>query len=63
MSATGQDEDASKRNQQPMLARHRAKEAGQEGTQTPKSGYFPLGMKEGFNQWVRTPRARQSDNH
>ena len=31
-----------------MLARQRAKE---EGDQQPKSGYFPLGYKEGFSQW------------
>ena len=55
MAAADQDEDVAKRNQQPMLARQRAKMQGDgssEGNQTPKSGYFPLGMKDGFNQWV-----------
>ena len=34
---------------QAMLASQRAREAGQKA---PKSGYFPLGYKEGFGQWV-----------
>lgn len=32
-----------------MLARQRAKEDGD--NQQPRSGYFPLGYKEGFSQW------------
>lgn len=40
-----------------MLARHRQQEADANGSearsqsQAPRSGYFPLGYKEGFSQW------------
>ncbi|KAK5175725.1 uncharacterized protein LTR77_000864 [Saxophila tyrrhenica] len=35
----------------PMLARHRAREDPEVSTQPPKSSYFPLGYKDGWNQW------------
>ena len=36
----------------PMLARHRAKEEAEASGQQPsRSGWFPLGYKDGFSQW------------
>ena len=54
-TANGNDDDFTTRNQQGMLASQRAKaenvptEANRTGRFT---GYFPLGYKEGFSQWV-----------
>jgi len=47
MASTVQ-EDASTRTQQSPLARQRAKEQGED---TAKTEWFPLGYKEGFSQW------------
>ena len=46
--ATTVEEDPSSRTQQSPLARQRAKEQGQD---TSKIDWFPLGYKEGFSQW------------
>jgi len=49
-SASSDDENMSG-GQQDMRASQRA------GAQTPnRAGYFPLGYKEGFSQWVRLTR-------
>ena len=47
------DDVKSQSGQQPMLARHRAKQEteAQGGKPQPKSAYFPLGYKDGLSQW------------
>lgn len=45
------DGDPASRTQQSPLASQRAK---QQGAPQTKRGYFPLGYKEGFSQWVST---------
>lgn len=49
MASANNGDDLRGKTQQSPLASQRAKE---QGTQ-PKGGYFPLGTKEGFSQWVR----------
>ena len=54
-TANGNDDDLRTRTQQPMLARQRAKQSGtaaEDGLQAKRPGFFPLGYKEGFSQWV-----------
>lgn len=54
MSATDPGHDTKERTQQPMLARHRAKENGSVPPTAPtgdKPPAFPLGYKEGWSQW------------
>ncbi len=54
-TANGSDDDYSTKTQQPMLASQRAKQnaaAQKEARTGPRGGYFPLGYKEGFSQWV-----------
>ena len=58
MAAADSDPDVSARPPQPMLARHRQPEQNtdkptEEARTARKSGWFPLGVKEGWNQWVR----------
>ena len=51
----GDSDDLRQRKQQPMLASQRAKQSNTptETNRTAKfEGYFPLGYKEGFSQWV-----------
>ena len=56
MAATESDPETHQHKQQPMLARHRQQQ--QDSTSTdgapaaPKPGFFPLGYKEGWSQWV-----------
>lgn len=56
-TADNGDDEFHPRNQQPMLASQRHKAGNNtpiEGKRTGKSGgYFTLGYKEGFSQWVR----------
>ena len=55
-TANGNDDDFTTRNQQGMLASQRLKTSNvpTEANRTGRfSGYFPLGYKEGFSQWVR----------
>jgi hypothetical protein len=58
-SSTSSD-DVPPRGQQPMLASQRAKEQSRAPTEANRTGrftgYFPLGYKEGFSQWVRENR-------
>lgn len=54
-TANGNDDDFTTRNQQGMLASQRLKasNAPTEANRTGRfTGYFPLGYKEGFSQWV-----------
>ncbi|KAK3112953.1 hypothetical protein LTR53_010238, partial [Teratosphaeriaceae sp. CCFEE 6253] len=52
MATTESDAQAREGGGKPMLARHRAKEEAEaQGQQAPKSGYFPLGYKDGLSQW------------
>ena len=55
-AASGGDDDYRSRAQQSPLASQRAKKANTptEANRTGRisAGYFPLGYKEGFNQWV-----------
>ncbi|KAK5138499.1 hypothetical protein LTR08_000085 [Meristemomyces frigidus] len=53
MTATDAGDNArAQGGQKPMLARQRAnQEAEAQGKSQPKSGYFPLGYKEGLSQW------------
>lgn len=56
-TANGNDDDLRARNQQPVLGSQRAKAQAKstptEANRTGRvSGYFPLGYKEGFSQWV-----------
>ena len=55
-AASGSDDDYRSKAQQSPLASQRAKQANQptESNRTGRfgGGYFPLGYKEGFNQWV-----------
>ena len=56
-AANSNDDDLRSRSQQPVLASQRAKANGTptEANRTARfSGYFPLGYKEGFSQWVCT---------
>lgn len=49
--------DTESGGQRPMLASQR-KDTPSEATRTQgKAGYFPLGYKEGFSQWVCMPIA------
>ena len=53
MASSDAEAEVRNRGQQPMLASQRAKDTPSEATRTAgKTGYFPLGYKEGFNQWV-----------
>ncbi|KAI9695707.1 MAG: hypothetical protein M1820_008470 [Bogoriella megaspora] len=46
------DDAVRSRGQQPMLARQRAKQqAKEEDRPAQRSGWFPMGYKEGFSQW------------
>lgn len=51
------DEEYRSRGQQSPLASQRQQQAGSVPPQAPNgrgfNGYFPLGYKEGFSQWVR----------
>jgi cardiolipin-specific phospholipase len=54
-TADGSDDDFRTRGQQSPLASQRAKQSNDhsEANETGRiSGYFPLGYKEGFSQWV-----------
>ncbi len=54
-TANGGDDDARMRTQQSPLASKRAKDGGAPAEENRKGkfgGYFTLGYKEGFNQWV-----------
>ena len=54
-TTNGNDDDLRSRGQQSPLASQRAKQGSgpQEGNRTGRfTGYFPLGYKEGFSQWV-----------
>lgn len=52
MASSEPSEDLRQQTQRPMLARHRQDEAARSAAQSQgKSGYFPLGYKEGFSQW------------
>lgn len=56
-SVSGSGDDARARKQQPMLARHRSKEQQmshptEEQRMGRAGGWFPLGYKDGFSQWV-----------
>ena len=56
-TANGNDDDLRSRGQQSPLASQRAKQssAPTEANRTGRfTGYFPLGYKEGFSQWVHT---------
>ena len=52
----GDDDELRSRPQQSMLASQRAKQTSK-STETKKAGkfggYFPLGYKEAYTQWVR----------
>jgi len=49
--------DSESAGQRPMLASQR-KDTPSEATRTQgKAGYFPLGYKEGFSQWVSMPNS------
>ena len=55
-TASGDNDDLRISKQQPILASQRAKQSNTptEANRTAKfGGYFPLGYKEGFSQWVR----------
>ena len=55
-TANDSDDDFQTRGQKPMLASQRAKQNGapSEANRTGRvGGYFTLGYKEGFSQWVR----------
>jgi hypothetical protein len=58
-TSSASSDDVRPRGQQPMLASQRAKEqtnASSAASRTSRfTGYFPLGYKEGFSQWVREP--------
>jgi len=51
-ATSGGDDDYKSKSQQSPLASQRAKEGGQEKRAGRFTGYFPLGYKEGFSQWV-----------
>ena len=58
-TASGRDDDISTKTQQPMLASQRAKQnraAAEENQTAKRGGFFPLGYKEGFSQWVGISR-------
>ena len=56
-ATSGGDDDFKSKSQQSPLASQRAREGGQEKRAGRFTGYFPLGYKEGFSQWVgRHPR-------
>lgn len=46
--ASADSDEIRNRTQQSPLASQRAKDEGKQ-----KAGWFPLGAKEGFSQWVR----------
>lgn len=54
MASTESDPDIRNRSQQSPLASQRAKHPTAPTGNPPavKGGYFPLGYKEGFSQWV-----------
>jgi hypothetical protein len=52
-TTSGEDDDYKSKSQQSPLASQRAKETGQAKRTGRFTGYFPLGYKEGFSQWVR----------
>lgn len=52
-TTSGEDDDYKSKSQQSPLASQRAKESGQAKRAGRFTGYFPLGYKEGFSQWVR----------
>lgn len=58
-TSASDDESVRTRTQQSPLASQRAKQqasAAAEASRTGRSpGYFPLGYKEGFSQWVSDP--------
>ncbi|KAI9663163.1 MAG: hypothetical protein M1821_008211 [Bathelium mastoideum] len=52
MAEADGDDSIRSRGQQPMLARHRAKQQAEQGKKpAQQTGYFPMGYKEGFSQW------------
>ena len=54
-TTNGNDDDLSSRGQQSPLASQRAEQSSgpTEANRTGRfTGYFPLGYKEGFSQWV-----------
>jgi len=51
MASTDSESDISQRTQQSPLASQRAKQQQSNGRTAVKSGYFPLGYKDGFSQW------------
>ena len=54
-AASSGDDDFKSKSQQSPLASQRAKEGGQAKRTGRFTGYFPLGYKEGFSQWVGRP--------
>lgn len=52
-TTSGEDDDYKSKSQRSPLASQRAKESGQAKRTGRFTGYFPLGYKEGFSQWVR----------
>jgi hypothetical protein len=53
MAEPNGEEAVRSRAQQPVLARHRTKEQVEQNKKTQQSpGFFPMGYKEGFSQWV-----------
>lgn len=60
-TANGSDDDYRTKTQQPMLASQRAKQntaAVKEEQKRIRAGFFPLGYKEGFSQWVCISNSR-----
>ena len=58
-TANGGSDDARVRTQQSLLASQRARESSTPAEENRKGkfgGFFTLGYKEGFNQWVRYQR-------
>lgn len=57
-TADSGDDEVRSRNQQPMLASQRHKAGNNTPTEANRTGkfggYFTLGYKEGFSQWVCT---------
>jgi len=49
MASTESEPETRAGNQQAMLASQRNKDANKTAV---KTGYFPLGYKDGFTQWV-----------
>jgi hypothetical protein len=54
----GADEEIRSRTQQSALASQRAAEAGQRPAAGRFAQWFPLGAKEGFDQWVSSRRLK-----